>query len=125
MNQVRNLPKYKKIRKYLRNNATRAEKLLWQELKNIKIGYKFRRQQSINQYIVDFYCPEVKLIVELDGEVHNYENTSKKDYLRDLKLEALNYKIIRIKNYNILNNLIEVVENIKNICDHLDKKHVK
>ena len=58
-------------RKELRNNMTKAEKILWEYLKNKKLeGYKFRRQYSVDSFIIDFYCPKVKLGIEVDGEVH-------------------------------------------------------
>lgn len=101
----------------MRNNATRAERLLWQELKNSKIGYKFRRQQGIGKYIADFCCPEVRVIVELDGEVHNIEAVNRKDYIRDRYLESLSYKIVRIENFDVFNNLDEVVNYLRNICN--------
>lgn len=61
----------KNKRRQLRNNATEAEKRLWQHLKGRQLdGFKFRRQHSIDSYVVDFYCPQVKLAVEIDGESH-------------------------------------------------------
>ena len=61
----------KPIRKSLRNNATSAEATLWNMLKNSQVGcYKFRRQHSIGKYVVDFYCPILALVIELDGEPH-------------------------------------------------------
>ena len=61
----------KPFRKFLRNNSTSAEATLWKMLKQKQVGgYKFRRQHSIGKYIVDFYCPEIQLVIELDGEPH-------------------------------------------------------
>jgi very-short-patch-repair endonuclease len=73
MSTVHNLKINKKKRQYLRNNATKAEKILWQKLKNSRLGYKFRRQHSIKEYITDFYCPKLKLIIEIDGDVHGFK----------------------------------------------------
>mgnify|MGYP001583068275 FL=1 len=57
-------------RKILRNNSTTTEKLLWDKLKNNQIGVKFRRQHSVDYYILDFYCPKFRLGIELDGSIH-------------------------------------------------------
>ena len=68
------------LRKYLRNNSTKSEKILWNELKNSSfLGLKFRRQHGIGNYIVDFYCREKNLVIELDGEVHDLEEAKEND----------------------------------------------
>ena len=78
------------FRKFLRNNSTTAEATLWKSLKRKQIeGLKFRRQHSIENYIVDFYCPTLKLIIELDGEYHNNLVQENKDSLRTEQLEEL------------------------------------
>ena len=98
-NQVNNISYLKDRRKGLRNNLTPAEATLWNELKGSKLAdRKFRRQHSIGNYIVDFYCPSEKLIVELDGEVHNDAMQSAYDYDRDESLKALGNRIIRFEN---------------------------
>lgn len=64
----------------LKRTMTKAEKLLWHELRASKLGgHKFRRQHPIDKFIVDFYCHEAKLVVELDGEVHDFEDVKKRD----------------------------------------------
>jgi very-short-patch-repair endonuclease len=71
MSTLHNRNYLKPIRKSLRNNATSAEATLWNILKNRQVGgYKFRRQHSIGKYVVDFYCPTLQLVIELDGEPH-------------------------------------------------------
>ena len=71
MSTLHNRKYLKPIRKSLRNNATSAEATLWTMLKNSQVGgYKFRRQHSIGKYVVDFYCPTLQLVIELDGETH-------------------------------------------------------
>ena len=89
----------KERRKDLRKNMTMAESLLWDELRNKKIGFKFRRQHSIGIYIIDFYCVEKKLIIEIAGKIHlkNYFY----DKERDNYLISLGASIIRIKNEEI------------------------
>lgn len=71
MSTLHNRKYLKPIRKHLRNNSTSAEASLWKMLKNKQVGgYKFRRQHSIGNYVVDFYCPTLLLVIELDGEPH-------------------------------------------------------
>lgn len=71
MSKLHNRKHLKDFRKELRNNSTKAESRLWKVLRKRQLeGRKFRRQHSIGNYIVDFYCPEEKLIVELDGAIH-------------------------------------------------------
>lgn len=74
MTRIYNRAVYKTRRKELRNNPTKTEKILWAFLKGKKLsGYKFRRQYGVGKYIVDFYCPQMKLAIELDGEMHDSE----------------------------------------------------
>ena len=72
MQDIMNNPENKSARKNLRNCSTSAEATLWKLIKDKQIdGLKFRRQHSVGSYILDFYCPQIKLAIELDGEVHN------------------------------------------------------
>ena len=70
MKTIHNVKSLFERRKELRNNSTPQEILLWSKLKHSQVGFKFRRQHSIGGYIVDFYCPAKKLIIELDGKHH-------------------------------------------------------
>jgi len=89
----------KPLRSYLRNNSTSAESALWNQLKSKNLEErKFRRQQSIGNYIVDFYCPSEKLIVELDGDPHGDPIQIQKDITRDKYLEALGFTVLRFEN---------------------------
>ena len=101
-------------RKELRNNQTKAEIILWEKLRRRQIGgYKFRRQYGIDEYIVDFYCAELKLIVEVDGGYHDEKEIQSYDMKRDGYLTSLGLKIIRFKNEEVLNSCDEVVEKLK------------
>lgn len=122
MRTVHNIKSRKKKRQYLRNQATRSEKMLWHELKNSKLGYKFRRQHGIKQYVVDFYCSKLKLIIELDGEVHDFEEQNKHDWLKEKELKDLGFKIIRYKNFQVIKEINKVITNIKKVCQKLNKK---
>jgi len=102
------------FRKELRNNATISEKRLWKALQKSQLeGRKFRRQHSIGNYIADFYCPSERLIIEIDGAVHNNTINQDHDFKRTLYLESLNNKIIRFTNDEIKNSLELVLERIK------------
>ena len=101
-------------RKELRNNPTQAEAFLWGHLKGSQLeGRKFRRQTSIKSFIVDFYCPEEKLVVELDGDVHFDEEVVKEDEERAKKIEKEGIKVIRFENQEVLLNLESVLKEIK------------
>ena len=96
-----------------RNNMTRAEIILWSRLRERKIsGYKFRRQQPILDYIVDFYCPELKLIIEADGEIHSLNENSEYDRKRDNILKINGYRIIRFTNLEIVTELDSTINKI-------------
>lgn len=102
-------------RKELRNNPTSAEDLLWQLLKGSKLeGRKFRRQHSIDRFIVDFYCPSEKLIVELDGSIHDIDSVKKRDAMREKHLEGLGYKVVRVQNDDVFRNMHLVAAAITN-----------
>ena len=119
MNSIHNIKKYKKKRQYLRNNSTKAEKLLWDKIKHSQLGHKFRRQHSIKQYIVDFYCSELNLIIEVDGDVHDYKKQREKDWIREKYLEKLNFRIVRFSNYQIIMEIDKVLEKLKIMCNQL------
>ena len=108
-------PELKGFRKELRQSLTPAEAFLWKYLEHKKLdGRKFRRQHSIENYIVDFYCASEKLIVELDGEVHNNVLAEKRNQIRDSRLAALGFKILRFENQMVFQHLDSVLQEIKN-----------
>jgi cyclase len=102
--------------RYLRHEETKAEKILWKELRDKKLGVKFRRQHPLDKYILDFYAPEIKLGIELDGSLHK-ENIEY-DKLRSEHLNLHRIKIIRFWNSEIENNLDEIMEKIKDEIIH-------
>lgn len=115
MNQkLHNLKYLKEYRKELRNNATVSEKKLWKFLQKSQLeNRKFRRQHSIGNYIEDFYCPREKLIIEVDGAIHNNTVNQKYDFDRETFLIKLGYNIIRFKNEEIRDSIKMVLEKIK------------
>lgn len=102
-----------KIRQELRSKPTSQESLLWKRLKGRQLnGLKFRRQYGIGKYVVDFYCPEKKLAIEIDGDSHYNEQAERSDIDRDSYLESLGVKIIRFTNKEAMNKIEGVFEEI-------------
>lgn len=97
----------------LRNNMTEAEGLLWNRLNfNQLKGFKFRRQHPINQFIVDFYCHKLKLVIELDGGIHLKKDVRERDSGRESVLRSFGLEIIRFNNDEVLTNIEVVISNI-------------
>ena len=102
----------KNIARNLRKDSTEAEKILWQKLRNKQLeGFKFRRQQIIGRYIVDFVNFERKLVIELDGSQHAVEK--EKDWKRDHWLQTQGFEVLRYWNNEIFENLEGVLEVIR------------
>jgi very-short-patch-repair endonuclease len=100
-------------RRELRKSLTPAEATLWSAIKNKQLqGKKFRRQHSIENFIVDFYCAEEKLIIELDGQGHYQAGTAYADGDRDDRLQKLGFKVLRFENKLVFNHLDGVLEEI-------------
>ena len=98
----------------LRRNLTKAEAVLWKKLRDRTIfNTKFRRQHPVYIFIVDFYCHEYKLVIEVDGEIHNDEIASQYDLGRTEVLNKFGLKVIRFTNNQILYSLDSVVETIQ------------
>ncbi len=114
-NQIHNVNYLTYRRRSLRNNLTPAEAKLWSILKNSGFhDKKFRRQHSIENYIVDFYCPTEKIIIELDGQVHFEPAQMQYDMERDKRLTELGNTILRFENKLIFKDLEGVLQQIKN-----------
>jgi len=97
----------------LRNNLTEAESILWKKLRNKRLnGFKFRRQHPIAGFIADFYCHESKLIIEIDGNIHDSSYNRERDEGRTFELEALGIRVIRFKNQDILNDVDRIISEI-------------
>jgi len=111
MYEIFNKSIFKDRRKTLRQSLTSQEFKLWFYLKGKNLGVKFRRQHSIGPYIVDFYCKEKNLIIELDGSQHI--DAKEYDKERDLYLQTLNMKVLRFWNNEIDKNIEEVLMKIK------------
>jgi very-short-patch-repair endonuclease len=103
MKYLRNDPALKQRRQQLRCNQTDAEKLLWTKVRNKQFyGMKFFRQYSIGPYILDFYCPAIKLAIELDGGQHNQPDNKQYDTFRSEYLKAHGIDVMRLWNHEVL-----------------------
>jgi very-short-patch-repair endonuclease len=100
--------------KRLRSQPTLAEARLWSGLRSL--SFKFRRQHPVGRLVVDFYYPEVRLAVEVDGSVHSGETGMLHDFERDQKLRALGIHVLHVRNEHVLANLAEVVARIEEVC---------
>ena len=105
----------KPLRQELRANATPAEKLLWQHLKEKQINnYKFRRQHGVGPYILDFYCPALRLGIEPDGNVHEDVIVQEHDLKREMYLKKIaSINILRFENEEVISNTEAVIEIIR------------
>lgn len=102
-------------RKNLRKEQTEVEKILWQKLRAKRFfNLKFFRQYGIGEYIADFYCPEMKIVIELDGSQHYTEEGKEYDKAREGFMEACGIKTFRFSNRDIVDNLDSVLEEIYN-----------
>ena len=117
-----NNPDLKERRQKLRNNATPAEKILWTYLQKSKLGYKFQRQYSLDYFIVDFYCPEKKLAIELDGGHHGSRESQIHDKHRSRYLTGFNVKVIRFRNEEVTGNIKKVLTEIEK---HLSPSYIR
>jgi very-short-patch-repair endonuclease len=104
----------------LRHMATKAETLLWYELREFKsAGLKFRRQAPIGPYIVDFACLSVKLIVEIDGDTHETDRGRRHDANRDSYLLSLGFSVLRIDEPDVIKNPWHVAQAVRRKAESL------
>ncbi|TGE06299.1 endonuclease domain-containing protein [Hymenobacter fodinae] len=114
INHIHNLGYQKATRRTLRSNLTPAEALLWKALQRSQLsGRKFRRQHGIGPYIVDFYCPAEKLVVELDGARHFTTSGEAQDMERDAYLASLGLKVLRFENKLVVQHIESVLAAIE------------
>lgn len=108
--------KLKTPSRQLRKNMTGAERLLWSKIRAKQLkGYQFYRQRIIGNYIVDFYCPKAKLVIELDGVNHYSNEGLEKDKMRDDYIKEQKLKVLRFSDRDVFENLNGVVERIYEI----------
>ncbi len=117
-------PKLKPLAKALRNDMTFAEVLLWNELKQKKmVGYDFDRQRPIDNYIVDFYCKDLMLAIEVDGISHDFEEAIDNDEVRQKRLENMGVRFLRFDDREVKRDMANVLRTIEYwIQEHEMKK---
>ena len=104
----------KLLHQTLSNNATASEAILWRILKGKQIeGLKFRRQFGLGPYVLDFYCPEIRLCIELDGDVHKTYEQAQYDEIRSRFVNENNIKVLRFENDAVYRSANAIVEAIK------------
>ena len=104
----------------LRHPQTAAEATLWRALRSRNLGYKFRRQHPIDRFIIDFYCAQAKLCIEVDGDSHAEASQKEYDAARTPYLKELGYKVIRFTNNDVRYNLNAVIEEILRIIKSIN-----
>ena len=115
-------PKLKEFAKQLRNNSTKAEIILWQKLKRDQMyGYDFHRQKPIDNYILDFFCYELMLGIEVDGYSHEFLEVYEKDLIKEKKMNELGITVLRFSDYqvlkdteNVIRQLLFLLKNLRN-----------
>jgi very-short-patch-repair endonuclease len=111
--------KLKPLARQMRREPTFAEDRLWEKLRNRRLGdYKFRRQHPIDRFIVDFYCAAAHLVIEVDGEIHEY--TQEEDALRQAFIESLGLRVLRFTNGEVLTQMEAVLEVIGEVLADQD-----
>ncbi|GGA52756.1 endonuclease domain-containing protein [Okeania sp. KiyG1] len=108
-------PEIEQAARNLRKNLTPAEALLWEALRNKQLeGLRFRSQHPVGNFILDFYCPSCKLVVELDGEIHTHQTDYDDD--RTAKLAEYGYKVLRFRNEQVIDDLPKVLAEIRRVA---------
>jgi len=113
--------------KQLRGSMTKAEASLWKyalRASGIK-GYQFRRERPVLNYIADFMCKELKLVIEVDGLTHQWEETFAKDEQKDTDLKNAGFTVLRFSDNEVLQNLPNVVRNIEVAIEEIERKQIE
>jgi len=108
-------------RRLLRKHLSKAEAVMWKHLSRKQmLGCKFRRQYGVDQFVIDFYCPELKLAIEIDGDTHFRTDTREYDKDRQEYLENFGIEFMRFTNLEVLNNLSGVLETIADKIERME-----
>lgn len=110
--------KLKSLARKLRKNSTLAEILMWMSVKNKALGYEFHRQVPIDQFIVDLYCHELNLVIEIDGYTHDYNYAM--DTLRQARLENLGIMVVRFTDADIKKSMNDVLRSLQAIISEIE-----
>ena len=114
----------KEYAKKLRNNSTKSEIRLWQELKSKQmLGYDFHRQKPIDKFIVDFFCNKLRLVIELEGYSHQFEEVFEKDSIKDDCLKDLGIHVLRFQDDEVMNDMDNVLREIEGFIEEFENSH--
>lgn len=128
MVRIFNRKKDQEKRRFLRKNMTKSEILLWKELKNRQMqGERFLRQYGVDQYVLDFYSPRLKLAIEIDGDTHFVNNAEEYDKERQRHIETYGIKFLRFTNTDITENLDGALQTIYDQIEEssIDRREIK
>ncbi len=117
-------PKLKEYARQLRNNSTKSEIILWKYLKGKQmLGYDFHRQKPLDNYIVDFFCHELMVAIEIDGYTHLLEEVQEKDEKKEKRLNELGITVLRFHDDLVFNDIENVLREIKAFIVKAEKTH--
>ena len=115
-------PNLKELARQLRNNSTKAEIILWQKLKRKQMySYDFHRQKPIDNYILDFYCYELELGIEIDGYSHQFLEVYNKDLIKERRLNKLGINLLRFSDEQVLKDILNVLRTIEFYIEEFEK----
>ena len=120
-NRFFNLQNKKGIRRKLRKEMPEGENRVWKVVKNNNLGYKFRRQYGIGPFVADFCCPQIKLVIEVDGLSHDDKSIADYDQWRQKYLENNGFTVIRFTSTEAFSDLQDIAKKITGICQSLDR----
>ncbi len=118
-------PYLKELARNLRNNSTLSEVLLWKQLRGKQMmGYDFHRQKPMDNYIVDFYAPDLMLAIEIDGRSHDFEEVQVSDALRQIKLEELGVSFLRFSDMQVKTDMLNVLRVIQGWIEDFEEGNI-
>jgi very-short-patch-repair endonuclease len=116
--------KLKEYARHLRNNSTNAEIKLWMQLKGKQMqGYDFHRQKPIGNYIADFFCNKLRLVIEIDGSTHDFDEVQQKDRNKQDFLNKLGITVLRFTNKEVMSSVFQVVQTIEDYIGEFEKEN--
>ena len=115
-------PALKNLARKLRKESTLSEVLLWQKIKGKSLGVEFHRQVPIDAYIVDFYCHELMMAIEIDGNSHEIETVYENDIVRQERLENLGVRFIRFNDNDVKKDMANVIRALEGFVETLQRK---
>ncbi len=115
-------PRLKDLARQLRNNSTKSEIKLWQHIKGKQLrGYSFHRQKPLLNFIADFYCHDLALVIELDGYTHQFEDVFNEDLIKQQKLQEIGLTVLRFRDNDVMKNMESVIVAIEEFMLDFEK----